>query len=76
MDWTEQGLYVYGHDPTAIYLQDLEGGDRKLLLEIPWQIEDVSGCDLRLVEPVELVCIQNETNSDAWLIENFDPHVN
>ena len=72
--WTTEGLYWYEPEPPALYLQPLDGGERSLLLETP---ESTGYCQSRPgTEEIELVCNQTETNFDAWLIENFDPHVN
>ena len=71
--WTTEGLYMIGQDHPALYLQPLDGGERRLLLEIP----ESDRCRFRPgAEEIELVCMQIEPTTDAWLIENFDPHVN
>jgi len=65
---------MFEQEPPALYLQPLDGGEPTLLLEIP---EWAEYCELRPgTEEIELVCGQAETTVDAWLIENFDPHVN
>ena len=72
--WTAEGLYWYEAEPPALYLQPLDGGERRLLLEIP---EWVGYCELRSgTEEIELVCNQTKQTYDAWLIDNFDPNVN
>ena len=73
LGWTEDGLYV--RKGSGIYLQDLDGNHSTLLLELP-ELDYRSTVELRQGEPIEVVVREVRETSDAWLLENFDPHVN
>jgi len=73
LHWAAEGLYVYEFAPRFVWLQPWGGGERGLLFELP---ESVVHCTfLRGTGEIELICTQGEQTVDAWLIENFDPHV-
>ena len=73
--WTDDGVGLYLHrgEPLGIYEQSPNGGEMVLVLEFPSPLalcEPLRGMDLKFA------CMDYERRSDAWLIENFDPHVN
>lgn len=70
--WTNDGLYV--RKGSGIYFQDLDGNHSRLLLELP-ELHYRSRVQLRQSQPMEAVVLEVRETRDAWLIENFDPHL-
>jgi serine/threonine-protein kinase len=73
--WTADGSGIYTQAGNDILLVPVDGSETDTVLTLPE--EPNYGCD-PLVEGSETswVCWEVVSESDAWLIENFDPHVN
>jgi hypothetical protein len=73
--WTADGSNIYTQVGNDILYIPVDGGEPEIALTLPEEPDYV--CD-QLVEGSEnsWICSEVVSESDAWLIENFDPHVN
>jgi hypothetical protein len=73
--WTADGSSIYTQVGNDILYIPVDGGEPEIALTLPEEPD--YGCD-PLVEGSEnsWICLEIVSESDAWLIENFDPHVN
>ena len=79
LNWSKDGKWIYAIDynetPTEILMVSAITGVTKLLYTLPpgkiyW------GGDIDISSDGKtIVCAMQETNSDVWMIENFDPDV-
>jgi Tol biopolymer transport system component len=73
--WTADGSSIYTKVGNDILFIPMDGGEPEIALTLPEEPD--YACD-PLVEGSETswICWEGLSESDAWLIENFDPHVN
>ena len=74
--WTPDVEAIVSSSENKMLLIPADGGDLKTVLTLPE--ESRYGCDAVYIGPeLTFVCLEYLSwSSDAWLIENFDPHVN
>ena len=74
--WTPDVEAIVSSSENKMLLIPADGGDPKTVLTLPE--ESRYGCDAVYIGPeLTFVCLEYLSwSSDAWLIENFDPHVN
>ncbi len=76
--WTADGrsVYVQDYGSADILLVPLAGGEARVVATVPF--ETANGADCVTVERpngLALLCWVDESVSDAWMIEHFDPAV-
>jgi len=84
LGWTEDGLSLYWQSGDDVYLWNIDRDEKTPVLTLPagirWIRYDLaSGADCeprRGIEDAEFICAVDESYTDLYLIENFDPHVN
>jgi Tol biopolymer transport system component len=71
--WSSDGGGVYVHDHTSgvLRLIPLDGSEGKVVA----QLSDACMVDWVAPDARWLICTKDETQSDAWVVENFDPAV-
>jgi hypothetical protein len=73
--WTTDNQAIFARVNEEIVLIPADGGEPDIVLIQP-PVNDYS-CDPLLSESdSSFVCLETRSDSDVWLIENFDPHVN
>jgi DNA-binding winged helix-turn-helix (wHTH) protein/Tol biopolymer transport system component len=74
--WTPDGrwIYAYRFDSREVVRVAVETGRVESVTRFPMGSLNWRACDFSESKDI-LVCSLDETKSDAWLIENFDPHV-
>jgi Tol biopolymer transport system component len=70
--WTADGSSIYAHVGNDILYIPVDGGEPELALTLPEEPD--YGCDPLTTGPeTSWICWELVSESDAWLIENFDP---
>jgi len=75
MVWSSDGKWIYYYDyykPAEILMIPAIGGESKRYVTIP--IENIGEIIIHS-DGKKIVCTVHETQSDIWLMENFDPEV-
>jgi len=73
--WTADASRIYTQVGNDILYIPVDGGEPEIALTLPE--EPNYGCDpLTTGSETSWICWEIVSESDAWLIENFDPHVN
>jgi len=81
IEWSEDGEWIYAvnrvEEPTNVYMIPLSGGQPKILLTLPFEKTRYGGYGAVSMtsDGKRIVCNVEETQSDVWLLENFDPEV-
>ena len=74
--WSADGAWVYAHDGDK-YVKIPTSGSGEAETVFEWPFEDKSEHDCRpAAGGTKWICHVGESNSDIWLVENFDPDVN
>jgi serine/threonine protein kinase len=78
LGWSEDGKWIYtlnlAKTPPEILKINLKTGAVKLIFTLPF--DKVKYYDIDITpDGKTIVCAIQETNSDVWMIENFDPDV-
>ena len=78
LNWSLDGKWIYTIDinktPTEILMISVANGISKVILELP--SDKISPFDIDITpDGKTIVYAMQETNSDVWMIENFDPDV-
>ena len=72
--WTTDSRAIFSRVNDEILLIPANGGEPNIVLTLP--PENDYSCDPLLSESdPSFVCLETRSESDVWLIENFDPHV-
>ena len=72
--WTADGSSIYTKVGNDILYIPVDGGEPEIALTLPEEPDYV--CDqLATGSETSWICSEVVSESDAWLIEDFDPHV-
>ena len=79
MEWSKDGKWIYGINrsktPREIVIVSANTGQTKTVYILPSsKILTLDGVDIS-PNGNTIVCAIQETSSDIWMIENFDPDV-
>jgi Tol biopolymer transport system component/tRNA A-37 threonylcarbamoyl transferase component Bud32 len=73
--WTADSRAILSRVDNEILLIPADGGEPDVVLSLP--PESDYSCDPLLSESdSSFVCLETSSESDVWLVENFDPHLN
>ena len=76
IEWSADGKWIYAYNPVQKPIKILKipasDGDPKALVTLPF--DNVNGISMT-PDGRGIVCAVIETQSDVWLMENFDPEV-
>jgi Tol biopolymer transport system component len=77
IEWSSDGSWVFARNPyqksSEILMVPVNGGEAKSFVTLPF--ENIGRQISMLPNGQEFVCAVSETQSDVWLMENFDPEV-
>ena len=73
MRWSSDGEWIYARIEKKVTMIPVRGGDMRTAVTLPFE-GIVSPCDVT-PDGKRVVCSVLETQSDVWLMENFDPAV-
>ncbi len=78
LKWSPDGktIYAFEYQSTRILTVSTRDGFAQELIKIPFNGVNVLNEDIDMTpDGKTIVCAVPETNSDVWMIENFDPDV-
>ena len=79
IEWSEDGQWIYawekGQKAHKIIMVYLKSGASKPLVTLPFDRLDSWSMPTMTPDGKHIVCAVTETQSDIWLMENFDPEV-